>query len=438
MDHLLHNYVDRVQKSIRALANSERPDGFISQGITCGPKIDHDSIVALGNIQTDMSDVVQADQPAVYSVDPDTYQLPVVRLEPKSEPDPLEPGLSESGPLDRAFGQQLEDAVYPFHLSIVPSLESEQGLSDLGPSDPPASGGSEPEPSEPGLAPPGLSLMAALAIKPAAQTPAPAAGGNLSFKAQSVKADNALLKQARAEAKKRDCVDACQLFVEEMEIRLAAEIQGGGDRPWKDYVQLSRQWGCPLPEIAGLNLYLREMSSHRRRKAVSRKAAAAALVAAAPALAPVVVAEGVRPKTGEDNGGAGGQKRRRAGTAKEAGSGMGPRDVAGQKRRRAGSGSGAAGEVECRGGGGGSVKPSTGGDGGGESGGDDLDGSGGCGGGGDWDGSVGGEGRGGDLDGSGGGEGGGDKYVEWATMMSPVGSDFPRGGDDVEDLLWLN
>lgn len=65
---------------------------------------------------------------------------------------------------------------------------------------------------------------------------------------------NERLKQARLEVVEKNMFNDCDRFIWTMHKHTIGNIK----KPWLDYVKLSHKWNCPLCEIDGLHIYLRE------------------------------------------------------------------------------------------------------------------------------------------------------------------------------------
>ena len=87
--------------------------------------------------------------------------------------------------------------------------------------------------------------------------------------------DKKRLQQARAQVNGSNMKKDCEHFVREMHRNVHS-----AQKPWKNYLALSEEWGCPLRAVDGLHLYLRERSDKMK------KARGSAVAAWGPALEP--------------------------------------------------------------------------------------------------------------------------------------------------------
>ena len=72
--------------------------------------------------------------------------------------------------------------------------------------------------------------------------------------------DKKRLQQARAQVNGSNMKKDCEHFVREMHRNVDS-----AQKPWKNYLALSEEWGCPLRAIDGLHLYLRERSDKMKK-----------------------------------------------------------------------------------------------------------------------------------------------------------------------------
>jgi hypothetical protein len=73
--------------------------------------------------------------------------------------------------------------------------------------------------------------------------------------------DSARLKAARREVLRLGLRDTAEAFVR----MIMSAFAHYRNKPWRHYLSLSEQYGCPLPQIDGMHLYLRERSAHQPR-----------------------------------------------------------------------------------------------------------------------------------------------------------------------------